>query len=157
MPHALALSPEFGYLYVADREHGRILCYHAANGSFHKEYKSDIIGGAIYSVDYAQEKLFLINGPDSRDTPIRGFIIDLKTDKIISEFAPNGPMARPHDIAVTRDGLEIYVVELDTNRVTRFDQGMVVFLIIFKKITNVFGIFLPKKSTQLNSANLTNL
>ncbi|XP_043469335.1 peptidyl-alpha-hydroxyglycine alpha-amidating lyase 2-like [Leptopilina heterotoma] len=123
VPHALALAEEFGYLYVADRENGRILCFHAANGSFHKEYSSDLIGGAIYSVAYAQEKLFLVNGPDSLDTPNRGFIIDLKSDKVVSEFAPNGPMGRPHDIAVTNDGLEIYVVELDTNRVTRFDRG----------------------------------
>lgn len=123
VPHALALAEEFGYLYVADRENGRILCFHAANGSFHKQYSSDLIGGAIYSVDYAQEKLFLVNGPDSLDTPNRGFIIDLKSDKVVSEFAPNGPMGRPHDIAVTSDGLEIYVVELDTNRVTRFDRG----------------------------------
>ncbi|XP_051175061.1 peptidyl-alpha-hydroxyglycine alpha-amidating lyase 1-like isoform X2 [Leptopilina boulardi] len=125
IPHALALAEEFGYLYVADREHGRILCFHTSNGSFHKEYKNKIIGGAIYSVDYAQEKLFLVNGPSmdpALNKPNRGFIIDLKTDEIISEFAPNGAMGRPHDIAVTHDGLEIYVVELDKNRVTRFDQ-----------------------------------
>ena len=130
MPHALALAEDLGYIFVADREHGRVLCFYAENGTFHKEYKDKTIGTKVYSIAYAKEKLYLVNGPEAFDTPIhvRGFIMDINTDKILSQFAPNGDMARPHDIAVTPDGREIFVVELDSHRVCRFIQGIVSFL-----------------------------
>ncbi|XP_033220274.1 peptidyl-alpha-hydroxyglycine alpha-amidating lyase 2-like [Belonocnema kinseyi] len=123
IPHALALAEDLGYIFVADREHGRVLCFFAGNGTFHKEYKDQAIGKAIYGVAYAKEKLFLVNGPDGFNSPMRGFILDINTDQILSQFAPKGGMARPHDIAVTADGREIFVVELDSNRVSRFIQG----------------------------------
>lgn len=117
------MAEDLGYIFVADREHGRVLCFFAGNGTFHKEYKDEAIGKAIYSVAYAKEKIFLVNGPDEFNSPIRGFIMDINTDKILSQFAPTDGMARPHDIAVTPDGREIFVVELDSNRVSRFIQG----------------------------------
>ncbi|XP_078051295.1 peptidyl-alpha-hydroxyglycine alpha-amidating lyase 1-like, partial [Augochlora pura] len=130
VPHALALATEFNLIFVADRENGRVLSFSASNGTFHKEYKHPTIGTKIYSVAYAKEKLYLINGPDIRHKwPIRGFVLDMHSGDLLSQFGPNYNMNRPHDIAVTEDGSEIYVVELDMHRIYRFLQGKYVFFL----------------------------
>ncbi|KAL0134562.1 hypothetical protein PUN28_001391 [Cardiocondyla obscurior] len=125
--HALALANELNYIYLADRENGRILCFFANNGTFHKEYSHPAIGSKIYSVAYAQEKLYLINGPDpfvNNPAPVRGFVLDIYSKKILSTFEPNKSMDQPHSLTVTEDGSEIYVVELNNKKVYRFLQAV---------------------------------
>ncbi|XP_011640878.1 peptidyl-alpha-hydroxyglycine alpha-amidating lyase 1 [Pogonomyrmex barbatus] len=125
--HALALASELNYIYLADRENGRILCFFANNGTFHKEYKHPVIGTKIYSVAYAREKLYLVNGPDpygSNPAPVRGFILDIYFGKILSMFEPKKHMSNPHDLYVTENGSEIYVVELNDKKVYRFLQAV---------------------------------
>ncbi|XP_057342205.1 peptidyl-alpha-hydroxyglycine alpha-amidating lyase 1-like [Microplitis mediator] len=125
VPHALALSDEFDYLYVADREHGRILCYYSQNGTFHKEFKNPVIGTKIYSIAYSKERLYLVNGGDPysfNKFHVQGFVIDINSGQIIAQFGPNNDMLAPHDIAVSDDASEIYVVELNNNRIYRFLQ-----------------------------------
>ncbi|XP_029156465.1 peptidyl-alpha-hydroxyglycine alpha-amidating lyase 1-like isoform X2 [Nylanderia fulva] len=128
VPHALALASELNYIYVADRENGRILCFFASNGTFHKEYRDPAIGAQIYSVSYAREKLYLVNGQDLYNPinpiPVRGFVLDIYSGNILSVFAPKGNMDKPHDLYVTEDGSEIYVVELNNHQIYRFLQGV---------------------------------
>lgn len=129
VPHALALANELNYVLVADRENGRVLCFFASNGTFHKEYRHPAIGTKIYSVAYAREKLYLINGPDpyansDNEIHVRGFVLDFNTGNILSEFGPRNDMDRPHDLAVTENGSEIYVVELDLHKIYRFVQDV---------------------------------
>ncbi|KAM0725696.1 Peptidyl-alpha-hydroxyglycine alpha-amidating lyase 1 [Formica fusca] len=128
VPHALALASELNYIYVADRENGRVLCFFASNGTFHKEYRHSAIGTQIYSVGYAREKLYLVNGlnPYNPYNPVsvRGFVLDIYSGKILSMFAPKGNMDKPHDLHVTEDGSEIYVVELNNHKIYRFLQGV---------------------------------
>ncbi|XP_031773559.1 peptidyl-alpha-hydroxyglycine alpha-amidating lyase 1 isoform X2 [Apis florea] len=123
IPHALALASELNLLFLADRENGRVLSFFATNGTFHKEYKHPIIGKKIYSVAYAREKLYLVNGPDlNYKIHIRGFILDVNSGNITSQFGPRQDMDRPHDIAVSENGSEIYVVELNINTAYQFFQ-----------------------------------
>ncbi|CAK9830898.1 Peptidyl-alpha-hydroxyglycine alpha-amidating lyase 1 [Anthophora retusa] len=125
IPHALALASEFNVIFVADRENGRILSFYASNGTFHKEYKHPAIGARIYSVAYAKERLYLVNGPDSNtnnNVHIRGFVLDVNSGNILSQFGPDHDMYMPHDIAVTETGSEIYVVELNINVAYKFLQ-----------------------------------
>ncbi|XP_011879380.1 PREDICTED: peptidyl-alpha-hydroxyglycine alpha-amidating lyase 1 [Vollenhovia emeryi] len=125
--HALALASELNYIYLADRENGRVLCFFANNGTFHKEYSHPDIGTKIYSVAYAREKLYLINGPDpfiSNPAPVRGFVLDIHSGKVLSMFQPNRTMDNPHDLAVTEDGSEIYAVELNNRKIYRFLRGV---------------------------------
>ncbi|KAK2582671.1 hypothetical protein KPH14_004948 [Odynerus spinipes] len=125
IPHALALANDPDYIFVADRENGRVSCFFASNGTFHKQYKYSRIGTKIYSVAYAQGKIYLINGPDSfanEPVHISGFIIDINSGNILSQFAPQEKLSRPHDIAVSEDGSEIYIVDLDTAKIYRFLQ-----------------------------------
>lgn len=128
VPHALAIAHEFNYIYVADREHGRILCYSSQNGSFYREYKNIAIGTRIYSIAYARERIYLVNGAapyTSGKFHVRGFAIDIHSGNIVSQFGPNEDMIAPHDIAVAADASEIYVPELDKPIIYRFLQGNV--------------------------------
>lgn len=134
VPHALALSSALNYIYVADRENGRVLCFFASNGTFHKEYKHPAIGTKIYSVAYAREKLYLVNGPDPYtidSVPVRGFVLDIHSGAILSIFGPKGNMNNPHDLYVTEDDSEIYVVELNNHKIYRFLQGTVSLDLLF--------------------------
>lgn len=137
VPHALALASELNYIYVADRENGRVLCFFASNGTFHKEYRHSAIGTQIYSVSYARERLYLVNGMDLynpiKPAPVRGFVLDIYSGKILSMFAPKGNMNKPHDLYVTEDGSEIYVVELNNHKIYRFLEGTILLNIIFHK------------------------
>uniref|UniRef100_A0A0C9Q0D0 peptidylamidoglycolate lyase n=1 Tax=Fopius arisanus TaxID=64838 RepID=A0A0C9Q0D0_9HYME len=128
VPHALALAEELGLLYVADRENGRILAFHALNGTYHREYRHPAIGDKIYSVAYAQGRIYAINGPVfSQSFHVRGFSIDIHSGEIISQFGPDEDMKTPHDLAVSKDSSQIYVVELDDHVVYKFLQGKLVF------------------------------
>lgn len=125
IPHALALASELNLLFLADRENGRVLSFFATNGTFHKEYKHPIIGTKIYSVAYARERLYLVNGPDPNyKIHIRGFILDVNSGNITSQFGPKQDMNRPHDIAVSENGSEIYVVELNLCTAYQFFQDI---------------------------------
>lgn len=124
IPHALALAEDKGLICVADRENGRIQCFHAVNGTFVSQFHSPVMGNRLYSVAYSPingGQLYVVNGREYPARPIRGFVIDITTRKILSQFGPNNKdFANPHDIAVTVDGKQIYVVELDPYKVHKF-------------------------------------
>ncbi|XP_046746356.1 peptidyl-alpha-hydroxyglycine alpha-amidating lyase 1-like isoform X2 [Diprion similis] len=122
VPHALALAEDLGYIFVADRENGRISCFHTNNGSFHKEYKHPSIGDKIYSVAYANEKIYLVNNGALRYQQTRGFVVDLNNGSILSQFGPHPGLQSPHDIAVSSNGAHIYIVELDPHKIYKFSQ-----------------------------------
>lgn len=133
VPHALALASALNYIYVADRENGRVLCFFASNGTFHREYKHPAIGTKVYSIAYAREKLYLVNGPDPYTidpVPVRGFVLDIYSGTISSIFGPKENMNNPHDLYVTQDGSEIYVVELNNHKIYRFLHGIVLINVI---------------------------
>jgi peptidylamidoglycolate lyase len=69
--------------------------------------------------------LFVVNGPEfSGDGFVGGFVISLLRKKIIQIFSPNGlGFSAPHDIAVSENGTEIYIVELDSTKVWQFVKG----------------------------------
>ncbi|XP_076279249.1 peptidyl-alpha-hydroxyglycine alpha-amidating lyase 1 isoform X2 [Lasioglossum baleicum] len=125
VPHALALASEHNLIFVADRENGRVLSFSANNGTFQKEYRHPTIGTKIYSVAYAKEKLYLINGRASNyEVHVKGFVVDIHTGELLSQFGPRNYMDMPHDIAVTEDGSEIYVVELNIHTMYKFSQDI---------------------------------
>lgn len=135
VPHALALAEDLGYLYVADRENGRILCFHAQNETFHREYRNPAVGTRVYSIAYAKGKIYAVNGVDYQQSfHVRGFSFDVKTGEIVSQFGPEEDMKAPHDLAVAHDGTEIYVVELDSHVIYRFLQGNYYSWVILQKI-----------------------
>ncbi|XP_058797176.1 peptidyl-alpha-hydroxyglycine alpha-amidating lyase 1 isoform X2 [Phymastichus coffea] len=125
IPHALALAEEHDLVFVADRENARIICNHASNGSFYKEYKSPMLGAAVYSIAYANNKIYLVNGNRYLENMhIRGYVLDMYSGEILSQFAPGIDMDSPHDLAVTSDEREIYVVELNSHKIYKFNQDL---------------------------------
>lgn len=132
VPHALALASEFNLIFVADRENGRVVSFHTSNGTFHKEYRHPAIGTKVYSVAYAKERLYLVNGPDPNliyKLHVRGFVVDVHSGNLLSQFWTQHDLDRPHDIAVTEDGSEIYVAELDVRTVYKFTQRKISLII----------------------------
>lgn len=118
IPHALTLAIDLGLICVADRENGRVQCFHIENGMFHSQYFSPIIGNRLFGVSYAPingGQLFVINGPElsifgrpEKITRVMGFVIDMTTKKVISKFGlGKDPLQDPHDIKVTPDGKEV--------------------------------------------------
>lgn len=127
VPHALALASELNLLFVADRENGRILSFYATNGTFHKEYQNlKYIGPLIYSIAYAGGRLYVINGPTSRyNIHVRGYVVDVNSGKIFCQFGPGQDFDSPHDIAISQNASEIYVVELNKNITYKFSQSKI--------------------------------
>lgn len=115
VPHALALATDLGLLCVADRENGRVQCFHTGNGTFHSQYHNGIVGDRLFSVAYAPingGQLYVVNGPQFSQSfhAVMGFTIDMQTQAVISKFAPSDNVFdNPHDIIVSPDGNEVII------------------------------------------------
>ncbi|XP_055916821.1 peptidyl-alpha-hydroxyglycine alpha-amidating lyase 1 isoform X2 [Eupeodes corollae] len=130
IPHALTLVPEQELVCTADRENGRIQCFSSFNGTFHSQFHSQIVGDRLFSMDYTPAdggQFVVVNGPvggiglPEQYNEVRGYIMNFKTKQVIGKFGPNDlQFSNPHDVAVTTDGTEIYVAELDPTRVHKF-------------------------------------
>jgi peptidylamidoglycolate lyase len=81
----------------------------------------DLVFFLLFTGDF----LYAVNGPEvAVPGPVRGFKIDIETKSLIEEFRPDGSdFSNPHDIAVSKDGKDVYVVELFPFKVWKFSQG----------------------------------
>ncbi|XP_023299626.2 peptidyl-alpha-hydroxyglycine alpha-amidating lyase 1 isoform X1 [Lucilia cuprina] len=131
IPHALTLVPEQELICAADRENGRVQCFYWSNGTFHSQYHSQIIGDRLFSMDYTPAqggKFIIVNGPTAelglkteQYNEVRGYVMDFSTKKVTGKFGPNDmEFSNPHDVAVTKDGNEVYVAELNPMRIHKF-------------------------------------
>ncbi|XP_017045041.1 peptidyl-alpha-hydroxyglycine alpha-amidating lyase 1 isoform X1 [Drosophila ficusphila] len=131
IPHALTLVPELQLLCAADRENGRVQCFSSHNGTFHSQYHNQLIGDRLFSMAYtpaAGGQLVIVNGPTAElgihpehYNEVHGFVLSMRSKQLISKFGPNNlEFQNPHDVAVTTDGNEIYVAELNPMRIHKF-------------------------------------
>ncbi|EDV58181.2 peptidyl-alpha-hydroxyglycine alpha-amidating lyase 1 isoform X1 [Drosophila erecta] len=131
IPHALTLVPELQLLCAADRENGRVQCFSSNNGTFHSQYHNQLIGDRIFSMAYtpaAGGQLVIVNGPiaelginPEHYNEVHGFVLSMRSKQLVSKFGPNNlEFQNPHDVAVTVDGNEIYVAELNPMRIHKF-------------------------------------
>ncbi|CAH3952261.1 unnamed protein product [Pieris brassicae] len=127
IPHALTIAEDQNAVCTADRERGRVACFRADNGTYIHSYSHWLIGPRIFSVAYSPiqgGRLYLINGP-SMGIPVRGYVIEYTSGRLIQTFAPGSAFHNPHDIAVTPDGSTVYVVELNPYKAYKFvDDGL---------------------------------
>lgn len=56
VPHALVLAEDKGLLCTADRENGRVVCFHSSNGTFVTQFHSRTIGSRLFSLAYSPLK-----------------------------------------------------------------------------------------------------
>ncbi|XP_050073103.1 peptidyl-alpha-hydroxyglycine alpha-amidating lyase 1 [Anopheles maculipalpis] len=131
VPHALTVVPDRNLLCVADREQGRVQCFHTGNGTFHSQYSSPDMGSRLFSVKYISSDgglLYIINGPELQlafgsAVAVGGYILEMDSGKVINRFQPNNTrraFSNPHELAVLDDGSEVYVAELDPQMVHKF-------------------------------------
>lgn len=69
--------------------------------------------------------LIVVNGPEFLGGGlVSGFVISLTSNQVMEAFSPNGQgFSNPHDVAVNKDGSQVYVVELDPYKVWKFVKG----------------------------------
>ncbi|GBP92642.1 Peptidyl-alpha-hydroxyglycine alpha-amidating lyase 1 [Eumeta japonica] len=156
VPHALTLVEDRGLVCVANRERGRVPCYSADNATFHFEYRSWLFGGRLFSVAYAPVdggRLYVVNGPHG-GAPVRGYVIDFESGRLIATFAPPTEFHNPHDVAVTADGSTLFVAELDPHAVYKFEstptatpEGAPTATVTDVPATPSVGVSLPTKPT----------
>lgn len=130
IPHALTYLGDKELICVADREQGRIQCFHAQNGTFHSMYSNTQIGSRLFSIKYLPLDgglFFTINGPQfTTSEPINGLIMSMNNSAIVGRFYPDTnpqhAFSNPHELAVTADGSQIYVAELQPTKVHKFKR-----------------------------------
>lgn len=130
IPHALTYCEDKGLICVADREQGRIQCFHAHNGTFHSMYSNTQIGSRLFSIKYLPLDgglFFMINGPQfTTSEPVNGLLMSMSNSAIVGRFYPDTnpqhAFSNPHELAVSADGDRIYVAELLPTKVHKFKR-----------------------------------
>ncbi|XP_033750528.1 peptidyl-glycine alpha-amidating monooxygenase A-like [Pecten maximus] len=135
VPHSLALIEARNIICVADREHGRIQCFSAGingteAGHFVRSFDNKEFG-KVFAIAYddngPEEAMYLVSGPMPNAFL---FKIDMNGQILYRTEPPNRMVGgdnfvgfgQPHDIAVSRDGRDIYTGEIVPKRVLKFRQ-----------------------------------
>lgn len=63
--------------------------------------------------------MYVVNGPGG-GAPVRGYVLEYESGRLVGTFAPAGKFSNPHDVAVSADGARLFVPELDPYRVCKF-------------------------------------
>ncbi|XP_018424992.1 PREDICTED: peptidyl-glycine alpha-amidating monooxygenase isoform X6 [Nanorana parkeri] len=125
IPHSLALIPDQGQLCVADRENGRIQCFHSETGHFVKQIKHAAFGSRVFAVSYASGTLYAVNGKSyyGDSEPVQGFTMNFTTGEIVDTFVPvKKTFDMPHDLVASDDGA-VYVGDAHANTVWKFSPS----------------------------------
>ncbi|KAK4321848.1 hypothetical protein Pmani_007385 [Petrolisthes manimaculis] len=129
IPHALTLVSEEkdnpNEVCVADRENGRVQCFTVDQGKFTRQFHFTGWGSRLFSVAYTPARggrLFAVNGPPLLGSQkLMTFEVDYSSGELLGGFSPNNQgLSNPHDLAVSSDGSEVYVVEIGPNKVWKF-------------------------------------
>uniref|UniRef100_H2Z531 Peptidylamidoglycolate lyase n=1 Tax=Ciona savignyi TaxID=51511 RepID=H2Z531_CIOSA len=114
---------------AVDREDGRIQCF-TKDGEFIRIIQNKkVTGRSIYAIEYSNVGggvLYAVNGLDVTWVPVSGFTIDYKSGEIIGtwEPSPTVSLTSPHDVTVSSNGGEVYVVQLKDKKVCKFDVSV---------------------------------
>ncbi|OCT98556.1 hypothetical protein XELAEV_18010794mg [Xenopus laevis] len=126
IPHSLTMISDQGQLCVADRENGRIQCFHAKTGEFVKQIKHQEFGREVFAVSYAPGGvLYAVNGKPyyGDSTPVQGFMLNFSNGDILDTFIPaRKNFEMPHDITAGDDGT-VYVGDAHANAVWKFSPS----------------------------------
>ncbi|CAL4061158.1 unnamed protein product, partial [Meganyctiphanes norvegica] len=130
IPHGLTLAEDQGEVCVADRENGRVQCFTVDTGKFTRQFQFDGWGGRLFAVSYTPAmggKLFAVNGPQYiGQMTVQAFEVDFSSGQLIGSFSPdNQGLSNPHDIIVSADGVDVYIVEIGPNKLWKFELDSV--------------------------------
>ncbi|XP_050539465.1 peptidyl-alpha-hydroxyglycine alpha-amidating lyase 2-like [Daktulosphaira vitifoliae] len=130
VPHSLALLEQRDLICIADREDMRVVCRGAELSKDSKEQAALTIQepdlGRVYAITNHGDIIFAVNGPTSPLIPVRGFTLNPMTETILDHWplAKNGIQV-PHDIAISKDGLSLYIASIDPNRIIKYTMSKV--------------------------------
>ncbi|XP_043195701.1 peptidyl-glycine alpha-amidating monooxygenase-like isoform X4 [Amphibalanus amphitrite] len=124
IPHSLTLLEDRNMICTADRENGRVVCFRASDLSA-TDVTINWQRSRIYGLAYSPRDggaLFVVNGPNYAGNKVQGYVVSVTSKSVTSTFSPDGNgLSNPHDVAVSRDGSAVYVVELNPRKVWRFN------------------------------------
>lgn len=137
---------------IADRENGRIQCFSTPYGNFMFQIYNEAFNGRVFAISYSEKDklLYAVAGPSLFDTSreVYAFAFDAKTQKLVTVFAPDSGVCflyicfsyfydvlmlfleffqtfkQPHDMAVSKNGDYVYVVEIGPNNIWMFKRGL---------------------------------
>ncbi|XP_015524805.2 peptidyl-alpha-hydroxyglycine alpha-amidating lyase 2 [Neodiprion lecontei] len=126
VPHGLALLPELDVVCIADRENMRVTCPNV--GLKRSRTRSPPLTiqqpdlGRVFGVASYGNYIYAVNGPTSPMIPVRGFTLDPRTERVVDHWSPlSSKFTQPHAIAVCPNETALYVVEIEPNKVWKFD------------------------------------
>lgn len=148
IPHKIVYNEDAKLLCVADRENGRIQCFHFEPGNsrdpnldhnvddtgllLDKSIKdpftitNEEFNGKMFSIDYSPVRggiLVAVSGRSNRGEPPIGFVYNMTTLQLLSRFSPpsNQKFGMAHDVAISNGpGKFIYVADADPANLWRF-------------------------------------
>ncbi|XP_065215732.1 peptidyl-alpha-hydroxyglycine alpha-amidating lyase 2-like [Planococcus citri] len=127
VPHSLTLMEQFDLLCIADRENMRVICVKAELGNYNNDVQQTSLNiqqpdlGRVFAITAHEDYIYAINGPTSPMIAIQGFTLNPLAESIVDHwdsFAQK--MLMPHDIAITEDGRELYIVSVTPSRILKF-------------------------------------
>ncbi|XKL59861.1 hypothetical protein PGB90_000877 [Kerria lacca] len=127
IPHSLTLMEQYDLLCIADRENMRVICVKAELNGYDTSSQMTSLNiqqpdlGRVFAIAAHGNYIYAINGPTSQMIPVQGFTLNPLTESIIDHwdsFAQK--MWMPHDIAITEDGRELYIVSITPSRILKF-------------------------------------
>ncbi|XP_074651531.1 peptidyl-glycine alpha-amidating monooxygenase B-like isoform X2 [Tubulanus polymorphus] len=127
IPHSIVNLEDRGQVCVADRENGRIQCFDY-NGRFIRTYSNKEWGGRLFAVTYSKRfggAIYAVNGPSiyGKKQIVAGYTLDVDLGRLNQTWNSgnkSGGFHNPHDVCVSHDKRSVYVVEIDPNKVWKF-------------------------------------
>jgi len=122
--HSIVLHEKQDIICIANREGKKVECLGAGLKSpqFLGQTSSIISDlGRVYAIAGRGTALVAVNGQGSYyDPPIRGATLDLENDnQLVDTWGEE--LVNPHDVAVSKAGDAVYVVEIGPNAVRKFE------------------------------------
>jgi len=122
--HSVTLFEQEDVLCVADREGKRVECLGAGIKSpqlFGEKVTVIPNLGRVFALASRGTALLAVNGRGSYfDPPVRGVTVDLASDnQVVDTWGDE--LINPHDVAISRNGDSVYVVEIGPNAVRKFE------------------------------------
>lgn len=130
IPHKVILTSNEKLICVADRENGRIQCFTKVDGKFSFQIAREEFHGRLFSLastEVAGGLIYAVCGNviDKGDNhPVEAFVFNLTSRELLNIVTPKqGTFSQPHDIAVSTNADNVYVVEIGPDKIWKFERA----------------------------------
>lgn len=127
VPHSLTLMEQYDLLCIADRENMRVICVKAELNEYTMGTQVTSLNiqqpdlGRVFAIAAHGSFIYAVNGPTSQMIPVQGFTLNPLTESIVDHWDSfSQKMWMPHDITITEDGRELYIVSITPSSILKF-------------------------------------